>query len=132
MLGQRDPSGGAFNVGSLEDAGCGRGPLDDVAATRRRPPCGRRPLVPAAERWWLHVDLDVLDPGVRRAGPARGRGRPGGLSWQQLTDLPVAAVGAGGCIGLSLAIYDPEQDPDGTGADAIVDLASTLAGGLTG
>jgi arginase len=45
---------------------------------------------------------------------------PGGLDWAQLTELTAAALAGGGCAGWSIAIYDPEQDPDGTEARRIV------------
>jgi arginase len=69
------------------------------------------------------VDLDVLDPGVF---PAQGLpdypDEPGGLDWPQLTASLTAAVRAEGCLGLSVTIYDPEQDPDRSGARRIVRL----------
>ena len=46
---------------------------------------------------------------------------PGGLTWDQLTDLVAALfTGPASCVGGSLAIYDPDQDPEGTGAAQIV------------
>jgi arginase len=46
---------------------------------------------------------------------------PGGLTWDQLTDLVAALfTGSASCVGGSLAIYDPDQDPDGAGAAQIV------------
>jgi len=46
---------------------------------------------------------------------------PGGLTWVQLTDLVMALfTGAASCVGGSLAIYDPVQDPDGVDAAQIV------------
>ena len=81
-----------------------------------------------AERWWLHVDLDVLDPVEFAAqGLPDVDDEPGGLTWRQLTDLLIAAVETGGCLGCSLAIYDPDQDPDRTGARRIVELVGQIA-----
>ena len=46
---------------------------------------------------------------------------PGGLTWDQLTDLVMALfTTSASCIGGSIAIYDPDQDPDRTGAAQIV------------
>ena len=135
LLGHRDAGWRArFNVGSLAGLGVWSRSLDDVAgAPAEAARAAVAHLRAGADRWWLHIDLDVVDP---VQFPAQGlpdvEDEPGGLTWPQLTELAVAAVEAGGCVGLSLAIYDPDQDPDGTGADAIVDLASTLAGRLTG
>ena len=52
---------------------------------------------------------------------------PGGLTWVQLTVLLLAALAVAGCAGWSLAIHDPEQDPDGSGARSIVRLAGRVA-----
>ena len=52
---------------------------------------------------------------------------PGGLSWDQLADLLRAAVRTGGCLGWSLVIYDPDQDPDGSAARRITELVGAVA-----
>jgi arginase len=52
------------------------------------------------------------------------------LTWPQLTSALAAALGAGGCRGWSIAIYDPDQDPQGGDARRIVQLARDLAGQL--
>jgi arginase len=118
-----------FNVGSLRDVGVWLRDLDEVAAD----PAGAgraaaEHVTCRAGSWWLHVDLDVLDP---VEFPAQGLpdvpDDPGGLTWAQLTDLLLAALGVAGCAGWSLAIYDPEQDPDGSGARSIVRLAGRVA-----
>lgn len=46
----------------------------------------------------------------------------------QLTDLLTAATGAGGCIGMSVAIYDPEQDPDRHDAATVLRLVDVVLG----
>ena len=74
------------------------------------------------DRWWLHIDLDVLDP---VEFPAQGLpdvdDEPGGLTWDQLTDLVMALfAGPVSCVGGSLAIYDPDQDPERADAAQIV------------
>ena len=84
-----------------------------------------------ADRWWLHVDLDVLDPVELPA-----QGIPGvedesdGLTWPQLTRLLTTAVATGGCVGWSMAIYDPDQDPDRSSAARIVELVEAVASAL--
>jgi arginase len=74
----------------------------------------------------------VLDP---VAFPAQGLpdvdDEPGGLSPGQLATLPSAAVGAGGCAGLSVAIYDPAQDRDRSAARRVVELVRAVAAALT-
>ena len=76
---------------------------------------------------WLHVDLDVLDPDEF---PAQGlpdvEDEPNGLAWGQLTAAVTAAVARGGCIGMSVAIYDPDQDPDRSSARQILRLVTDV------
>ncbi len=84
-----------------------------------------------ASAWWLHTDLDVLAQDVFTAGRVPGdESEPGGLDWTQLTELTLAALGCGGCCGWSIAIYDPEQDPQGTEASRIVQYVSDVAASL--
>jgi arginase len=87
----------------------------------------------AASHWWLHVDLDVIAQDLFIAQRVPGdHDEDGGLTWDQLTEVLVAAVGEEGCRGLSLSIYDPEQDPEGQDAHRIVRLAGDVAAALTG
>ena len=118
-----------FNVGSVSGLGVFVAPLPDVAADPAV--IGRRAveqLSRHSDRRWLHVDLDVLDP---VEFPAQGLpdvpDEPGGLTWRQLADLVAAVLEPGGCVGCSLAIYDPDQDPNGTGAARIVSFADGIA-----
>ena len=124
MLGPRDTaSRRRRNVGTLTDSPVWLAPLaevaDDPASAGRR---AIEELSDHADRWWLHIDLDVLDP---MEFPAQGLpdvdDEPGGLTWDQLTDLVVSLfTGSVSCVGASLASYDPDQDPGGAGAAQIV------------
>ncbi len=133
MLGQRDEEWRRqFNVASLRDRGIWLRSLDEVATD----PAGAareavRHVCLAADRWWLHVDLDVLDPVEFAAqGLPDVEDDPGGLTWEQLTELLVAAVREGGSVGLSVAIYDPEQDTDGEDARRIIRMVTEVASAL--
>lgn len=85
----------------------------------------------STRRWWLHVDLDVLDPEEFAAqGLPEVADEPHGLSWEQLTRTLSAAVALGGCLGGSVAIYDPEQDPDRTDAHRIARLLADIMAAL--
>ncbi|KRV48358.1 hypothetical protein AQ490_25435 [Wenjunlia vitaminophila] len=76
------------------------------------------------DRVWLHLDLDVLDERVLPAVDSPGRP---GLDFPQLAELLSTLTGTGRVVGLDVAIYDPELDPDGAHAAPIVDcLASAL------
>ncbi len=78
--------------------------------------------------WWLHTDLDVLARSEFTACGAPGEvALPGGLTWQQLTDVGSAAVRADGCRGWSIAIYNPDLDPGGRAAARIVALVTEIA-----
>jgi arginase len=78
--------------------------------------------------WWLHTDLDVLSERDFFARGAPGEiSLDGGLTWQQLTEVIQTALGAGGCRGWSLAIYNPDLDPDRSQARRIVRLVTEIA-----
>ena len=124
VLGPRDDDWRQrFNVGTLADAGVWVAPLAEVADD----PAGAgsraiEQLCGQVDRWWLHIDLDVLDPVVF---PAQGLpdfpDEPGGLTWDQLTDAVMALFTTeASCVGGSIAIYDPDQDPNRSGAAQIV------------
>ncbi|MBV2153351.1 arginase family protein [Kitasatospora sp. SUK 42] len=77
------------------------------------------------DRVWLHLDLDVLD---ERVLPAVDTPGSPGMDFPELGALVSTLVGTGRVVGLDIAIYDPELDPDGVYAAPIVDfLTSTLA-----
>jgi arginase len=118
-----------FNVGTLGDMGVWLAPLarvtEDPAAAGS---AAVRHVTATTSRWWLHIDLDVLDPDEFRAqGLPDFPDEPGGLTWPALTSMLTAALAEGGCCGLSMAIYDPDQDPDGSDAHRIVEMTSQLA-----
>ena len=57
--------------------------------------------------WWLHVDVDVLDPSIM---PAVDSPDEGGLDADQLGEMLRGLVP--GCIGMDICVYDPDLDPD--------------------
>jgi arginase len=72
---------------------------------------------------WLHLDLDVLD---ETALPAVSYPQPLGLDWTELTELVAPLAAAPGLVGLSVADFNPDRDPDGAYADRVVVLLETL------
>src|SRR5882757_665849 len=132
VLGPRDEAWRRqFNVGTLRDCGVWLAPLaevaDDPAGTGRR---AIEQLAQHVDRWWLHIDLDVLDPLEFAAqGLPDVEDEPGGLSWDQLIDLVRAMLDSASCVGASIAIYDPDQDAGGTDAGQIVTFVRTIVGG---
>ena len=79
----------------------------------------------AADRIWLHVDLDVLD---ERVFPATDYLIPNGLTWAELVALLQPVASAPNLVGWSLACYNPEKDPDGADGRAIVEAIERLFG----
>ena len=125
---------GARDRKELDDAGVASlvgvvSLLDDTAV--RADPSGaalaavRR--VALGPDWWLHVDLDVLSSD---ALPAVDYPQDGGLSWSDLATLTGSALAAGGCLGATVTIFNPDLDPDGRYARAVVEFIGGLADGL--
>jgi arginase len=56
--------------------------------------------------------------------------QPGGLSWRQLREMTEAALAVPGCAGWTVAIYNPDLDPDGGQAARIVDYVVGAAAQL--
>jgi arginase len=133
MLGPRDHAlRRTLNVATLGDRGVWLRGYEAIAAdptrTAREAVEHVRHSAPA---WWLHTDLDVLAQDIFTAGRVPDdEDEPGGLDWPQLTELTAAALGCSGCAGWSIAIYDPEQDPDGAEARRIVQYVADVAGSL--
>ncbi|WP_326552020.1 arginase family protein [Micromonospora sp. NBC_01813] len=74
--------------------------------------------------YWVHVDVDVLDPAVM---PAVDAPDPGGIAFAELELLLAELVDTPHCLGVELTVFDPDYDPDGTYAAEIV---STMVAGL--
>ncbi|MCP3782172.1 arginase family protein [Micromonospora sp. A3M-1-15] len=72
---------------------------------------------------WLHVDCDVLDPA---AMPAVTYPEPGGPGLRQLADLLAPLLASPRLLGLSVADFRPDLDPDGVHAAALVALLRRL------
>jgi arginase len=68
--------------------------------------------------FWIHVDVDVLDPELM---PAVDSPEPGGLTFDQLAELLAPLVAHPQALGLQLTIYDPTVD-DGAAAAPLADL----------
>jgi arginase len=67
-------------------------------------------LAARAERYWIHLDVDVLD---ERAMPATDYLMPGGLEWDELAELMGPLCASPAVAGLSIGCVNPEKDPDG-------------------
>ncbi|XXG07763.1 arginase family protein [Micromonospora sp. SH-82] len=68
--------------------------------------------------YWVHIDVDVLDPAVM---PAVDAPEPGGIAFTELEILLAGLVDTPHCLGVELTVFDPDYDPDGGYAAEIVD-----------
>jgi arginase len=75
--------------------------------------------------YWLHLDVDVLDP---EHLPAVDSPDPGGLGPKELTALLAALAPA--AIGAQVTVFDPDLDPDGRYANMLTDVLATGLGHL--
>ena len=82
-----------------------------------------RDVQASAEHWWLHVDLDVL---ATKQLSAVDYPQPGGLTWPQLSELTAAVLAVPGCVGWTVAIYNPDLDRDARQAHRIVDYIASM------
>jgi arginase len=73
--------------------------------------------------YWLHVDVDVLDPAVM---PAVDAPDDGGIAYAELELLISNLVSTPDCLGMELTVFDPDYDPDGGYARELV--ASLVTG----
>ncbi|GGM19301.1 hypothetical protein GCM10012279_42000 [Micromonospora yangpuensis] len=74
--------------------------------------------------YWVHIDVDVLDPAVM---PAVDAPDPGGIAFAELEILLAGLVDTPHCLGVELTVFDPDYDPEGAYAAEIV---NTLVAGL--
>jgi len=67
-------------------------------------------LTSGGSRFWLHLDLDVLD---REVFPATDYLMPDGLSMAELRALLTPLASSPGLVGVDVTCFNPEKDPDG-------------------
>ena len=72
--------------------------------------------VGSGRRFFVFIDVDVLDPSELVVDAPV----PDGLRWEQLTEMAGRLVGDPACLGIALACYNPDLDPDGSGARRVV------------
>lgn len=66
--------------------------------------------------FWVHLDVDILDPEVM---PAVDTLSEGGLQPSELTELLSGLVSHAAAIGMDVCIFDPDLDPDGQHAQTL-------------
>ncbi len=93
------------------------------AGAARSAQWARRQLTECAG-YWVHVDVDVLDPAVM---PAVDAPDPGGIAYTELELLLAGLVASPRCLGVEVTVFDPDYDLDGVHARTVVE---TLVAGL--
>lgn len=68
--------------------------------------------------YWVHLDVDVLDPAVM---PAVDAPEPGGIAFPELELLLAGLVESPHCLGVEITVFDPDYDPDGSYAEEITE-----------
>lgn len=71
---------------------------------------------PDLDGFWLHLDVDVLSHEVL---PAADFPQTGGLQWDELQPVLVAALGTGRVAGMEITIFNATLDKDGMQAEAL-------------
>jgi len=74
---------------------------------------------------WLHLDLDVVDG---EALPALTYPKPGGLSWGGFIELVRPSAASAALVGLSVADFEPDRDPEGVHAVQVVEALANALG----
>ncbi|GAA4881344.1 arginase family protein [Saccharopolyspora cebuensis] len=105
---------GAVIPGSLVRA-------DGVERAARR----AREVADSASGYWLHLDVDILDPAHM---PAVDSPAPAGLRPEEVSAL-LAAL-APGAVGVQVTVFDPDLDPEQRYARLLTEVLATGLAGL--
>lgn len=68
--------------------------------------------------FWVHLDVDILDPTVM---PAVDSPDPGGIGYDEMVAVLAGLVASPRCLGLEVTVFDPDLDPDGRLAGELAD-----------
>jgi arginase len=78
--------------------------------------------------FWVHLDVDVLDPVLM---PAVDSPDSGGIVYEELVSILSATTADPRCVGLEVTVFDPDLDPDGGLAGELTDhLVDAIRSGL--
>ncbi|HEX4718496.1 MAG TPA: arginase family protein [Thermoleophilaceae bacterium] len=124
-IGRRDETDEAYGGAALRDS-----PILDLPMRQVRAPGPDAALGRALERltvapvgYWVHFDVDVLDPSVM---PAVDSPLAGGFSSLEATSVLGRLLTHPRALGLQVTIYDPKQDPDRSAGQRLVDLLAAV------
>ncbi|MFI5341255.1 MAG: agmatinase [Candidatus Methylomirabilales bacterium] len=111
----------------LEAAAARGNRIVSAAAMRRDGLAAALAQVPHAERIYVTLDVDALDPGV---APGTGTPDPGGLTYTEVRDLLQGIARKGHIVGCDLVEVNPWLDPTGvtplTGAQLIIEFLASI------
>ena len=111
----------------LEAAGARGNRIVTAAAMRRDGLAAALAQVPRAERIYVTLDVDALDPGI---APGTGTPDPGGLSYTEARDLLQGIARKGRIVGFDLVEVNPWLDPTGvtplTAAQLIIEFLAAI------
>jgi len=85
-------------------------------------------LTSSTAGYWVHLDLDIVDPGLFLANDAPV---PDGIDWDELTGLMTPLLRSQALAGFSLGCYNPEKDRDGANGRRIVQVIADAFGNTT-
>ncbi len=98
-----------------------------AAAIRRKGLVAALAQVPGAERIYVTLDVDALDPGI---APGTGTPDPGGLSYTEARDLLQGIARKGRIVGFDLVEVNPWLDPTGvtplTAAQLLIEFLASI------
>ncbi|PHV29059.1 arginase [Janthinobacterium sp. BJB426] len=77
----------------------------------------------APRRFWLHLDVDVLDQALMPAVDSPGSP---GIAPDALLAILRTLLDGGGCCGMTVTVFDPDKDPDGACTALLVALLGQL------
>jgi len=84
-----------------------------------------RSLLSECTGYWVHLDVDVLDPSVM---PAVDAPTSGGIAYSELENLLQGLLSGKECLGMEVTVFDPDFDADGVYAQDLVNsLVASLA-----
>jgi arginase len=81
-------------------------------------------LTAGGGRFWLHLDVDVLD---QAAFPATDYLMDDGLTMDELRQLIAPIAGSPGLAGINVTCFNPDKDPDGSCGAALANLLEATA-----
>jgi arginase len=126
QIGERDGRRPEFAWPDVNDTAIAR--IDVFAANEMGPRAvlerTRRTLAAApGQRFWVHLDVDVLDAAVLPAVDSPGSP---GIAPDDLAAILSGLVPDPRCAGMTVTVFDPDLDPDGRHARTLVELLGRL------